>query len=377
MSAVRHIRATPFHARTAAGNLLNRWATRNGFTLAEDFGDAQEEALAARANVALLDISWRSRVCFEGADAGECVSRLMTRDATRLQPSQSLKALWLNDDGSLRGAGIVARFAADQFLIVSAAEDNAWFMQAAQQFRVSCCDVTEEQGGVALIGPFAKAVLQAAGLDANLEFLSFRKLFWRGLDVTLSRWGEHEGFEIWCDADDCLILWDRLLRAGAPFAIRPAGVAASDILDVEAGIPRPHRDYRPIFDETLPGLSPASLGLTSLIDETAHRIFNGSAAWRAARDKTDDVLVGVEIDSETPASFVPLMHSGAVAGHTLSSVHSPTLRRAIALARVDKHLAAMGTEFSLVLPMSLDRDTTKPVAARIADLPFVKPAAVA
>lgn len=372
MSSHRHIRATPFHARTAASNPFNRWAARNGFTLALDFGDAQEEALAARANVALLDISWRSRVWLEGANAAECVSCLMTRDARRLQPGQSLKALWLNDDGDVRGAGVVARFAADRFLVASAAEDSAWFAQAARQFQTSFREVTEEQGGLALIGPSAKAVLDAAGLDADIEFLSFRKLFWRGLDITLSRWGEHAGFEIWCNADDCLILWDRLMRAGAPFAIRAAGLATSDILDIEAGIPRPHRDYRPAIDGAPSGPLPASLGLESLIDD-AHRTFNGAAAWRA-RKPARTALVGIEIDSETPASFVPLIHSGAVAGHTLTSVHSPALRRAIALAQVEKHLAVAGTAFSLVLPMSLDQAAAQPVAARVASLPFVKPA---
>lgn len=372
MSIELQIRATPFHARTAASNPFNRWVERNGFTLAEDFGDAQGEVLAARASAAILDISWRSRVRFEGVNAADCVSRLMTRDAHRLQPGQSLKALWLNDGGGVRGAGVVARFAADQFLIASAAGDGTWFAAAAQEFEVSSRDVTEEEGGVALVGPFAKSVLEAAGLNANLEPLSFRKLFWRGLDITLSRWGEHDGFEIWCDAGDGLILWDRLIRAGAPFAIRPAGIAASDILDIEAGIPRPHRDYRPAPDGTSPSPSPESLGVTSLIEEM-HRTFNGFAAWIAARSTTQAVLVGIEIDSGTPASFVPLIRSGTAIGHTLTSVHSPVLRRAIALAQIDKRFAETGTEFSLALPLSLDCAAARAVAARVVDLPFVKP----
>jgi len=374
MSAAAQIRATPFHARTAANNPFNRWTIRNDFTLAADFGDVQAEALAARANIVLTDISWRWRLFVEGADAGDCLSRLMTKSVRALEPGHSIKALWLNDAGAVRGAGVVARYASDQFLLVSAAPDMAWVSEAARQFSVSTRDATEQTGGVALIGPYAEAVLKASGFEADIPSLAFRKCFWRGLDVTLSRWGEQDGYEIWCKADDCLILWDCLMRAGAPLGIRPMGISAFDILDVEAGVPRPDRDYRTATDGFAATPSPESLGLDSLIDE-GHLTFNGYAAWKDARRSGQTTLVGIEIDSETSAPFAALEHSGAVVGHTLTSVHSPALRRAIALAQVEKVLAVPGTELLLRLPMSLYNPELHSVAARIAALPFVKPAA--
>jgi aminomethyltransferase len=364
------IRATPFHARTSAGNTFNRWTKRNGFTLARDFGDPQAEALAARTSAVLMDISWRWRIHLMGARAVDCLSRVMTKNVSVIDPGQSLKALWLSDGGAVRGAGVVARLAPDQFLVAAAATDAPWFTEAARQFQVVIRDVTEEQGGLALVGPYARAVLDAAGLDANLEPLAFRKLFWRELELTLSRWGEHDGFEIWCNADDCLILWDRLMRVGAPFAIRPAGLLASDILDVETGIPRPERDYFPACDGFARSPSPESIGLESLIGET-HLVFNGRDAWLGARNSVKCAFVGIEIDAEVPAPFIPFYRSGAVAGHTLTSVHSPTLRRAIALAMVEKSFAAPGTEFSLTLPLSLEDQTIRTVAARVRSFPFV------
>jgi aminomethyltransferase len=370
MSDPSQIRATPFHARAAASNPFNRWTARNGFTLAHDYGNSQIEALAARTNVIVADISWRWRLFFEGANAANCLSRLTTKDANPLTPGQAFKALWLNDGGAVRGAGVVARYSSDQFLVISAATDTAWFVEAARQFGVSIRDVTGQEGGLALIGPYAEATLNAAGLDAEISTLNFRKLFWRGLDVTISRWGEHSGYEIWCKADDCLIVWDRLIRAGAHFGIRPAGISACDILDIEAGVPRPDRDYHPTSDGFAADPSPESLGLESLIDER-HLVFNGRNAWLAARGSEKFVLAGVEIDSETPASFVPLIFSRATAGHTLTSVCSPALRRAVALARIEKTLAVVGTEFVLRLPMSLNNPEEREVPARVVSLPFV------
>ncbi|HWA30736.1 MAG TPA: glycine cleavage T C-terminal barrel domain-containing protein [Rhizomicrobium sp.] len=367
------VRATPFHGRAASANPSNRWSERNGFTIATDYGDALAEAIAARAGVVLADISWRWRFFVQGTEAAACLSHLLTKSVTPLAPGQSLKALWLNDGGGMRGAGVVARYAGDKFMIVSAATDGAWFAEAARQFGFSLRDVTEAEGGLALIGPQAKATLDAAGLNTELAPLEFRKLFWRGLDITISRWGEQEGYEIWCGADDCHLLWDRLMKAGAAFDIRPAGLAASDILDVEAGVPRPGRDYLPSVDGFDGAPSPASLGLESLIDES-HAIFNGRVAWLAARSSEKRTMVGIEIDSETPASFTPLLHAGSIAGHTLTSIRSPVLRRAIALAQVEKFLSAPGTEFSLVLPLSPENLLTRSVAARVVSLPFLKPA---
>ncbi len=371
MSKAPQIRATPFHGRAAMNNPLNRWTERNGFTLARDYGDAQAEALAARTNVVLADISWRWRVFLDGDLAGDCLDRLMTNRVSPLTLGQSLKALWLNDGGAVRGVGVIARYARDQFLLVSAATDATWITEAARQFEISVRDVTEQEGGLALIGPHADAVLKTLGLVADVAPLGFQKLFWRGLDVTISRWGEQNGYEIWCNADDCFALWDRLMRGGAPFGIRPAGLAATDILDVEMAIPRPERDYLPAIDGFASEPTPGVLGLESLIDER-HSSFNGRAAWLANCAKEQIAIVGIEIDSETPASFTPLMHQGKIAGCTLTSVRSPVLRRAIALARVEKAVAAPGTQFTLPLPLSLGSQEHRIVAARVADLPFVK-----
>ncbi len=364
------VRASPFHSRAAASNAFNQWALRNNFTLAQNFGDPLQEALAAHARVVAIDISWRWRVLFQGARAGDFLAQLMTRDARLLEPGQSLKALWLNDSGAVRGAGVVVRFASDKFLLVSSAADMSWIANAAAIFGVAVREMTEEEGGLALIGPYARSVLDATGLAADIEPLGFRKLFWRGLDVTVSRWGEQSGYEIWCKADDCLIVWDRIFGAGVPYGLQPAGLDAADILDVEAGITRPLRDYLPAQDGFADTPTPASLGLASLIDP-AHAAFNGRAACMASEKSEARILVGVEIESDTPAPFASLTHRDWMVGRTLTSVYSPVLRRAIALAQIDRAISEIGTLLNLTVPASLIRTAALSGSARICSLPFL------
>ena len=362
------VRATPFHGRAAEANPRNAWTLRNGYTLGLDYGDANDEALAARTRVAFGDISWRWRVAFEGARAAEFLSRLATRDASKLEPGKSLKALWLTDNGAVRGAGLIARYGRETFRLVAAAPDRDWIMNAAQRFGLAAREIAGE-GGLSILGPYARALIQSAGIAADLEPLDFKKLFWRGLDITLSRWGEFGGYEIWCNADDAIVVWDRIVKAGAAFAIAPMGLAAMDVLDIEAGIARPLRDWQPAEDGFGSTPTPSELGLESLIAED-HPTFNGRAAFLAAA-KAPRTIAGIEIGADMPAPFTPLTRNGVTVGHTMSSAWSPALRRAIALARLDRSAAEPGTALALNLPPSREVPEWRNASARVVPLPFL------
>ncbi len=364
------LRATPFHARAAGANRHNSWLSRNGVTLAACYDDVDAEALGARLAVAIADISWRWRVMLEGARAAEFLSRLLTRETVSLVPGASHRALWLTDAGGVRGVGIVARHGRDSFQLVATAPDAEWVATAAEFFGVGCRDVSAETGGLAIIGRHARETLEACELVADIEPLAFRKLSWRGIDVTLSRWGEQDGYEIWCAPDDGVLVWDRLMRAGSGFGIVPAGLAAQDVLDLEAGIARPYHDYTPARDGDAPAPSPRALGLELFVD-AEHQDFNGCAGFLAERVRATRTLAGIEIFSDTPAPFTPLTRNGAPVGHTLRSVYSPALRRAIALAALDIEAATPGTILSLTLPPSFATPELRPATARVTSLPFL------
>lgn len=352
------IRATPFHSRTAEANRLNAWTNRNGWTLAVHYGNPSSEALAARLTAVVADISWRSRLMIEGRRSEEFLSRLLTRNPAKLAPGEAFKALWLTDGGGVRGAGVVARIGKESFQLIATESDFDWIARGATLFDVRIRDIGNEEGGLSIVGPYARKIVESAGLDLALDQLNFRRLFWRGFDVTLSRFGEHRGYELWCKADEARIVWSRIVKAGEAFAIRPAGLNAMDLLDLEAGVPRPSRDYRAARHSFASTPTAFELGLESLIDED-HMIFNGRAACLSGQPTC--TRVGIELDSETPASNAPLLQNGKRVGETTSSLHSPALQRPIALAIVEIGAAKPGT--TLALPNAS--------AARVCALPFL------
>jgi aminomethyltransferase len=175
-------------------------------------------------------------------------------------------------------------------------------------------------------------MLKAAGLDDNLPPLSVRTTVWRGLDISLSRLGL--GFEIGCNADDALIVWDRLVAAGRSYALLPAGQAALDILETESGVLRPWRDYTPAREGFTAAPTPQSLGLSALVNR-AH-LFNGRAGFLAAG--ADTRLAGVLFDGAALPPGTPLQRGSETVGYMLGGRYSPALRQAIAFAVVPETL---------------------------------------
>ncbi|MGD0192093.1 MAG: glycine cleavage T C-terminal barrel domain-containing protein [Rhizomicrobium sp.] len=363
-------RATPCHPRTAAANRLNAWTTRNGVTLPATYGDVNEEIITARSRVVVTDLGARWQVTLEGPRVVEYLQRFVTRDVARLAPGGATRSLWLADGGGVRGAAVIARFGRESFWLVSAARDDVWLSRAAQLYDVKVRDISAERAGLAVIGPYARATVEAMGLQVNLEALSFRRFTWRTSDVVVSRFGEHGGYEIWCTEADATLVWDRILRAGATFGLIPVGTAAMDTLDLEAGIPRPFLDYVPATAGDAREPCPEDYGMLSLIDKEL-TTFNGQA--KRTRDNVAPSwrLMGIEIESQCPAPHTPLSLSGQIVGRTLSSLYSPSLRRAIALAQISPSAATAGARLSLMLPPSLDAPELRMVEARIVDLPFL------
>lgn len=321
------LKATPFHARAVEANRLNAWENRGGFTLASHYGLAAEEAIAARLGAVLVDISWHWRVEMKGTKVSEFVARFFTRNVAALGVGAAMEALWLNDAGAVRGAGMVLRRDREAFVLIATEEDCDWLGAAARLYGVEFRASTE--GVLALIGPASQKILNAAGLNGEILPLRALQQSWRGVEIGVSRLGL--GYEIACTADDALLVWDRLMAAGRGFALIPAGQMALDLLEFESGVMRPVRDYRPARDGFSPEPTPQSLGLSSLVDR-AH-LFNGRPGFLSAGP--DTALSGVLFDGDAALADAPLTMDGRLAGKTLGARHLPVLQQGAAFAVIE------------------------------------------
>jgi aminomethyltransferase len=341
---------TAFHVRTAEHNPGNAWLRRGAYTLPAHFGDPHYEALAARFSSVLADVSSLEDMRVEGVGADSLLAAACGPGARTLGVGHVRAVHWSAEGGGLRGVGTLLRDAENAFVLRSPDADIGWFAPHAPRFDASIRDATAERGLLLLAGPFAPAVFAAAGLEqaAAFEPDELIRQDWSGIPVALSREPRLNATLIACGAEDGVIVFDRLLRAGRALGLRLAGQQALELLQLEAGIALPNLDFKPARANVASEPLPASLGLLPP---------NGKA----------QALTGVEFDCDDAHPFAPLFHEGVEAGHTLRSAYSPALRRAIALAQIDPKFAAPGT----LLRLGETKNADSEVKARVVPLPFL------
>lgn len=337
MSAITY--ATPFHTRTAAMSSAGAWTARGRFLLPAFFRDPCCEALAARTTAALFDFSFVERLRIHGYGATRLVSTAFASDMAGMETGESREVIWRASGGGVRGIGVLARTGDSNFLLRAFDADLSWFARGAPRFDATVRDSTGERGVLLLVGPYAFGVLAAGGLEyaARLPKGRHTIIDWSGVPITVSHWHGPEGFEISCATEHAPAVYDRLMSAGGLFGLVPAGQDALDILLLEAAILLPHSDYAPARD-----------------DKTA--------------EPKLDAIFGIEVASAKPAPNAPLLRDGKIVGHTLRSVYSPALRRAIALAQLPVAHAAPGTRLAV---RTIDASGIIETPARVVALPFL------
>ena len=269
-----------------------------------------------------------------------------------LDVGNSVAVHWCADGGGVRGLGLASRLGENEFLLRSSDADFGWFATAAPRFDAVVRDVTSERGLMVVAGPFATAILAAAGFEkaGRLEDGQLAQDEWRGFAVTLWRDQRLGGYRLSCGNNDAALLFDRVLRAGRPFGLRLAGQNALDVLQLEAGLLLPDLDFTPARENFAREPWPSSLGLEPAL---------------LAEDRAARVVVGIALNRDEPCPFMPVFRRNEEAGRTLRSLYSPALRRAIALVQLTPAHASPGTE------LIVRTRAAEEIKGRVVTLPFL------
>jgi aminomethyltransferase len=189
---------------------------------------------------------------------------------------------------------------------------------------------------------------------------------------------------------DAVRVWDKLMNEGEVFDIHPAGMVALDIARIEAGLILIEVDYisskKAMIDSQR--YSPAEIGLGKLVD-LKKETFVGRAALAAEGKKGPDrTLVGLEINwNEVEALYdkmgmapqvpsmasrvaVPVYRGGKHVGKATSTTWSPTLKKMIALASVERAHSSAGSTLNMEMTVESVRHT---VSAKVVPMPFFNP----
>ena len=342
---------TGFHGRIAA--LTRDLAEYRGYWLPNSFAKDGpiEEYWACRERCVAIDLSPLRKFEVLGPDAETLLQRTLTRNVRKLATGQVVYSAMCFEHGGMIDDGTLFRHGADQFRWIGGDDyGGIWLKEQAKAFGldVQVKPATDQIHNLSVQGPRSREILRAVvwtppGRPSIDELGWFRFTVGRiggyqGIPIVLSRTGYtgELGFEVFCHPKEAGAVWDAVMQAGEPIGIAPMGLAALDMVRIEAGLV--FAGYE--FDSTT---DPFEAGLAfTVANKDEDWIGRAALARRKAHPKAR--LVGLELPSnEHCGKGDPVFVGRAQIGQVTSAVRSPVLKRNLALARLDVAHADLGT----------------------------------
>jgi len=385
---------TPFHPRTAPLNRKMQWREWSGYFASSAYADAHDiEYNAVREAAALFDVSPLYKYLVAGPDALRLVDRVITRDATKLKVGGVVYTPWCDENGKVVDDGTVHRLDDQLYRWTAADPQLRWLRQNSAGLDVTITDESETTASLALQGPLARDVLEAATGESFADLGYFRrrasKIGKVAVDVSRTGYTGDLGYELWMPADSAVTVWDAVMKVGGDYGIRPAGMLALDVVRLEAGLILLEVDYTSARHAMNPEqhYSPFEIGLGRLVNFDKGD-FVGRLALERERAAGGPArrLVGLQLDwydieglysaqglppSISPVvdrSPVPVFAGGSQVGRVTSLGWSPILKQALALGSVPPRHEAHGTKLSVEWTVEGRRGR---VGATVVELPFL------
>ena len=387
---------TAFHERTLAlCESLNYREWSGYYTVGVYEMHHEHEYNAIRNSAALIDISPLFKYRVSGRDATKFVNRVITRDINKVAIDQVIYCCWCDPAGKVIDDGTITRLGENDYRWTAADPSLRWFQQNAFGLDVNIEDISEETAALAVQGPTSGRLLKAV-TDANISNLKYFRVTRgkiAGVPVDISRTGYTGdlGYEIWMPWKHAVKIWDALVNKGKAFDVHPAGMIALDVARIEAGLILIEVDYtsskKALIDQQT--FTPAEIGLGKLVDLKKETFVGRDALLREQKKGPERSLVGLEINwNEVEALYdkmhmapqvpsqasrvpVPVYRNGKHIGKATSTTWSPTLKKMIALACVNRQHTTRDTILQIEMTVEAVRHT---VSAKVVPTPFFNPA---
>ncbi len=303
-----------------------------GWDMPIHYGSQMDEHHQVRNDAGMFDVSHMTVVDLHGDQVRPFLRKLFANSVDKLSKSgKALYSCMLNENGGVIDDLIVYYMNESYFrVVVNAAtrdKDMPWIEKHAAEFGVK---VTERRdlAMVAVQGPNARekviSLLSPDAAKACGKLGKFVACEADGLFVARTGYTGEDGFEIMVPETRAVEFWNKLLNAG----VKPAGLGARDTLRLEAGMALYGQD----MDDSV---SPFEAGLAWTVALDEGRDFIGRAALE--KQKANGVprqTIGLVMDEKGVLRHGQQVFTASGEGEILSGTFSPTLGKAIALARV-------------------------------------------
>ena len=200
-------------------------------------------------------------------------------------------------------------------------------------------DETSRTVALSLQGPASRAVLGAIapGAAGQLQRGQCLQTTLDGTDVVIARAGYtgERGYDLFCPEKNAAALWGRLLEAGRPLGLGPAGMAARESLRIEACLPA-------YGHELAEDRSPIEAGLKVFVD-FAKRFIGRGAVIAQSNSEHSPWLVAFEMAGDClPRPGNEVEADDQPTGVVTSATWSPCLKKNVGMAYIAQYYSLSG-----------------------------------
>jgi aminomethyltransferase len=324
-----------------------------------------KEHTVTRTQVGLFDVSHMGEMTYKGPDALKNLNMLLANDFTNMMDGQVRYSPMLYEHGGIVDDLLVYKRADNDYLLVvnaSNREKDVVWMKKHLFGDVEFSDISDEVSQIALQGPKSKDLITTLCREDNIPQKYYTAKFdAKIVDIPciISRTGYtgEIGYEIYCENDNAVPLWNILRETGAELGITPCGLGARDTLRLEAGMPL----YGHELDESITPFE-ADIGFAVKL---AKDDFIGKKGLLERMD-FQRKRIGIKItDKGIAREHQNVYADGKLVGATTSGTHCPTLGGAYAMALLDKDVTEIGTRVEIDV-------RGRKIAGEIVPLPFYR-----
>ena len=335
----------------------------------------EQEALAVRNKVGLIDVSTLGKLEIRGPDAAEFMNRMYTFAYVKQVVNRLRYVLMTDETGAIIDDGIAARFSQQHFYVTTTTggADNVYraMLRWNAQWRldVDISNVTSAYAAMSLAGPNSRTILQNLMSDIDLSAEEFKYSEVRcghvmGIPARFLRVGfvGELGWEIHVPSSQGEALWDGLLKAGEPYGCMPVGIEAQRLLRLEKG--------HIIVGQDTDGLTiPQEANMDWAIAKKKPFFIGKHAIDILAGRQLNRALVGfsLPVEASIPEDCNLILRGNDITGRITSVARSPTLGKIIGLAYVATDQIQEGSNFDIKL------SNGECISATVTATPFYDP----
>lgn len=338
-----------------------------GYSMPVQYEGVNSEHETVRTNVGVFDVSHMGEFLIEGPNALELIQSISSNDASKLSVGKAQYSCLPNEHGGIVDDLIIYKVKEETYLLVVNASniEKDWdWIASKNTMGAEMKNISDAYSLLAIQGPKAVEAMQPlSSVDlASIKFYNFVVADFAGIEhviISATGYTGSGGFEIYCKNSEVKQVWDQVFEAGAPYGIKPIGLAARDTLRLEMGYCLYGND---IDDHS----SPIEAGL-GWITKFSKPFTNSEALKTEKEQGPKRRLVGFELlERGIPRKDYTIEDvDGNEIGIVTSGTMAPSLRKGIGLGYVNSDHAGVGTEIRIAI-------RKQKVLAKIVKLPFYK-----